>query len=58
MPYFVPLTLKGSGVFGNVIEAYDTFSDHRVAIKCTHKCTNKVGREYYILWKLQVYLRL
>ena len=49
MPYFVPLTLKGSGVFGNVIEAYDTFSDHRVAIKST----NKVGREYYILWKLQ-----
>ena len=51
-PDFEPLTLRGSGTFGHVIEAYDRINDLRVAIKRIPKITNKLGREYEIITKL------
>ena len=53
IPDYVPLTLKGSGVFGYVIEAYDRNRDIRVAIKRTHKVGTKLSREYEILSELK-----
>lgn len=50
IPLYIPLTLRGSEVFGNIIEAYDAIKDIRVAIKRTHKATRNLGREYQI-WK-------
>ena len=52
IPDYVPLTLKGSGAFGYVIEAYDRNNDIRVAIKRTHKIGTKLSREYEILSEL------
>jgi glycogen synthase kinase 3 beta len=53
VPDYVPLALKGSGVFGYVIEAYDRNRDIRVAIKRTHKVGTKLSREYEILSELK-----
>lgn len=53
IPDYVPLALKGSGVFGYVIEAYDRNRDIRVAIKRTHKVGTKLSREYAILSELK-----
>ena len=52
IPDYVPLTLKGSGSFGYVLEAYDNNNDIRVAIKRTHKIGIKLSREYEILSEL------
>ena len=53
IPNYVPLTIRGSGAFGYVIEAYDKDKDCRVAIKRTHKVGKKLSREYQILTELK-----
>lgn len=53
IPDYVALTLKGSGSFGYVIEAYDRNKDIRVAIKRTHKVGTKLSKEYEILSELK-----
>ena len=53
IPDYVPLTLKGTGAFGYVIEAYDRKKDIRVAIKRTHKVGTKLSREYEILAEIK-----
>ena len=53
VPDYVPLSLKGSGAFGYVIEAYDRERDMRVAIKRTHKIGTKLSREYEVLSELK-----
>ena len=49
IPDYEPISLRGSGAFGYVIEAYDRINDVRVAIKRTHKVGTKLSREYEIL---------
>ena len=49
LPDYQPLTVRGSGAFGYVIEAYDRSNDKRVAIKRTHKVGSKLSREYQVL---------
>ena len=53
IPDYVPLSLKGTGAFGYVIEAYDRKRDLRVAIKRTHKVGTKLSREYEILSEIK-----
>lgn len=53
IPDYEPISLRGSGAFGYVIEAYDRVHDARVAIKRTHKVGQKLSREYEILSKLK-----
>ena len=53
IPDYVPLSLKGTGAFGYVIEAYDRKKDIRVAIKRTHKIGTKLSREYEILSEIR-----
>lgn len=53
LPSYEPISLRGSGAFGYVIEAYDKVHDARVAIKRTHKVGNKVSREYEVLSKIK-----
>jgi glycogen synthase kinase 3 beta len=53
VPDYDPLTLKGAGAFGYVIEAYDRNRDIRVAIKRTHKVGTKLSREYAMLSELK-----
>jgi glycogen synthase kinase 3 beta len=52
-PDYEPISLRGAGAFGYVIEAYDKNSDQRVAIKRTHKVGSKLSREYQILAELR-----
>jgi glycogen synthase kinase 3 beta len=52
IPDYEPISLRGSGAFGYVIEAYDRINDIRVAIKRTHKVGTKLSREYEILSQL------
>ena len=52
-PDYEPISLRGSGAFGYVIEAYDRINDVRVAIKRTHKVGPKLSREYEILSELK-----
>jgi len=52
-PNYEPLTFRGAGAFGYVIEAYDLDNDKRVAIKRIHKVGNKLSREYLILAELK-----
>jgi serine/threonine protein kinase len=52
-PDYEPISLRGAGAFGYVIEAYDRTNDRRVAIKRTHKVGNKLSREYQILTELR-----
>ena len=52
IPDYEPISLRGSGAFGYVIEAYDRIHDARVAIKRTHKVGTKLSREYEILSEL------
>jgi glycogen synthase kinase 3 beta len=49
---YTPLTLRGKGVFGVVLEIYDAVNDKRVAIKRIHIATKELGREIDILTKL------
>lgn len=53
LPDYVPISLRGAGAFGYVIEAYDKSNDVRVAIKRTHKVGNKLSREYQVLSELR-----
>ena len=53
IPDYEPISLRGSGAFGYVIEAYDRIHDARVAIKRTHKVGTKLSREYEILSQLK-----
>ena len=53
IPDYEPISLRGSGAFGYVIEAYDRIHDARVAIKRTHKVGTKLSREYDILSKIK-----
>lgn len=48
-PSYTPISFRGAGAFGYVVEAYDKVNDCRVAIKRTHKVGNKLSREYNIL---------
>jgi serine/threonine protein kinase len=52
-PDYEPISLRGAGAFGYVIEAYDRANDVRVAIKRTHKVGNKLSREYQVLSELK-----
>ena len=49
IPSYIPLSFRGAGAFGYVVEAYDKNNDLRVAIKRTHKVGTKISREYKIL---------
>ncbi len=53
IPDYEPISLRGAGAFGYVIEAYDRMNDVRVAIKRTHKVGNKLSREYQVLSELR-----
>ena len=53
IPDYEPISLRGSGAFGYVIEAYDRIHDVRVAIKRTHKVGTKLSREYEILSQIK-----
>jgi glycogen synthase kinase 3 beta len=52
-PEFEPISLRGAGAFGYVIEAYDRNENGRVAIKRTHKVGSKLSREYQVLSELK-----
>ena len=49
---YVSLNLRGSSVFGYIIEVYDRKRDILVAIKRTHKIGTKLNREYEVLSEL------
>lgn len=49
VPDYEPISIRGAGAFGYVIEAYDRKHDTRVAIKRTHKVGNMLSREYEVL---------
>lgn len=53
IPEYEPISLRGAGAFGYVIEAYDRANDTRVAIKRTHKVGSKLSREYQVLTELR-----
>lgn len=53
VPEFIPISFRGAGAFGYVIEAYDKNNDCRVAIKRTHKVGGKISREYKVLSELK-----
>jgi serine/threonine protein kinase len=53
IPEYEPISLRGAGAFGYVLEAYDKKNDTRVAIKRTHKVGTKLSREYQILSELR-----
>jgi glycogen synthase kinase 3 beta len=53
LPNYTPLTIRGSGAFGYVLEAYDKDKDCRVAIKRTHKVGKKLSREYQVLSEIR-----
>lgn len=53
LPKYSPISFRGAGAFGYVIEAYDVKNDCRVAIKRTHKIGKKLSREYKILAELK-----
>ena len=46
---YEPISIRGQGSFGIVIEAYDRIHDKRVAIKRTHKIGESLSRECEIL---------
>ena len=53
IPDYEPISLRGAGCFGYVIEAMDRIHNTRVAIKRTHKVDTKLSREYEILSKIK-----
>ena len=53
IPDYEPISLRGAGCFGYVIEAMDRIHDTRVAIKRTHKVDKKLSREFEILSKIK-----
>ena len=52
IPDYEPISLRGAGCFGYVIEAMDRIHNKRVAIKRTHKVDKKLSREFEILSKI------
>ena len=52
IPDYEPISLRGAGCFGYVIEAMDRIHNTRVAIKRTHKVDKKLSREFEILSKI------
>ena len=52
-PEMEPISLRGAGAFGYVVEAYDKNLDERVAVKRTHKVGNKLSREFQVLDELK-----
>lgn len=52
IPQYKPICIRGAGAFGYVLEALDTLTGQRVAIKRTHKVGKKLSREYQILEQL------
>lgn len=53
IPDYDPISIRGAGAFGYVVEAYDSKNDIRVAIKRTHKVGSKLSREFQILNELK-----
>ena len=53
IPDYEPISLRGAGCFGYVIEAMDRIHNIRVAIKRTHKVDKKLSREFEILSKIK-----
>ena len=53
IPDYEPISLRGAGCFGYVIEAMDRIHNTRVAIKRTHKVDKKLSREFEILSKIK-----
>ena len=53
IPRYSPISFRGAGAFGYVVEAYDEKNDCRVAIKRTHKVGKKLSREYKVLSELK-----
>lgn len=53
IPQYEPISFRGAGAFGYVVEAYDKRSNRRVAIKKSHKVGNKLSREFTILESLR-----
>ena len=53
IPDYEPISLRGAGCFGYVIEAMDRIRNTRVAIKRTHKVDKKLSREFEILSKIK-----
>ena len=45
IPDYEPLTLRGTGTFGQIIEAYARIKDIRITIKRTPKLIKRLGRE-------------
>ena len=50
---YLPISIKGSGSFGQVFELYDNDHNCFVAIKRTHKSGDKFSRELEILSKIK-----
>ena len=53
IPDYEPISLRGAGAFGYVIEAKDPIHNKIVAIKRTHKVDTKLSREFEILSKIK-----
>ena len=53
VPWLNPISLKGAGAFGYVLEAYDNNIQQKVAIKRTHKVGQLMSREHQILAELK-----
>ena len=53
IPDYEPLSFRGAGAFGYVVEAYDRVNDIRVAMKRTQKVGTSLSREYQILSELK-----
>ena len=49
IPQYKPISIRGAGAFGYVVEALDSLTNNRVAIKRTHKVGKKLSREYQVL---------
>lgn len=49
LPEYFPITVKGSGSFGYVLESYDNMHNFKLAIKRTHKVGQRLSRELEIL---------
>ena len=52
IPDYEPISLRGAGCFGYVIEAMDRIHNKRVAIKRTHKVDKKLSRAFEIFSKI------
>ena len=53
VPEYEPISVKGAGSFGYVVEARDKKINIKVAVKRTHKIGNKISIESEILTKVK-----